>query len=294
MSSTLFSRPLFRPFIWLQHIAPQHLISKLAGVAARSESPWLRDRLISRFIKSYDVDMAQAERPAGEYRSFNDFFTRALKPGSRPVADAAAQVICPADGAISQIGHIECGRIVQAKGQSYTAAELLGGDEALAARFEGGNFVTIYLSPSDYHRVHMPVGGTLRETAYIPGDLFSVNTVTAENVERLFSRNERLSCVFDTAHGAVASVMVGAMIVASIETVWGGLVKPHGKNLIRTGFKQAEGEAPSFAAGDEMGRFLLGSTVVLLFEPGKVEWSSDLEPFSIVRMGQSLGRVVGA
>ena len=289
MSSTPSLGPSFRPFIWLQHIAPQHLISKIAGRVARSEKPWLRDRFISRFIDAYEVDMAQAERPASDYRNFNDFFTRALKPGARPLADGKTEVICPADGAVSQIGTIEQGRIVQAKGQSYTAAELLGGDGELAAKFEGGSFVTIYLSPSDYHRVHMPVAGDLRETAYIPGDLFSVNTVTAENVERLFSRNERLSCVFDTPHGAVASVMVGAMIVASIETVWGGLVEPHGKKVIRTDHT-ASVDAPRFQAGDEMGRFLLGSTVILLFEPGKVEWSGKLEPLSVVRMGQSLGK----
>jgi phosphatidylserine decarboxylase len=282
---------LSKLFIGLQHIVPQHLISKIAGAAARSESSWLRSQLINRFVKAYDVDMAEAERAASEYRNFNDFFTRALKPGTRPLADAATDVICPADGAISQIGKIEQGRIVQAKGQSYTAAELLGGDDALAAKFEGGNFVTIYLSPSDYHRVHMPVAGSLRETAYVPGDLFSVNTVTAENVERLFSRNERLSCVFDTSLGSVASVMVGAMIVASIETVWGGLVEPHGKELIKISFADSDDPKHRFEAGDEMGQFLLGSTVILLFEPGKIAWSDDLQPLSVVRMGQSLGKL---
>ena len=210
----------------------------------------------------------------------------------RPLADSSTDVLCPADGAVSQVGRIEQGRIVQAKGQSYTAAELLGGDTELAKRFEGGSFITIYLSPSDYHRVHMPVGGTLSKTAYIPGDLFSVNTVTAENVPRLFSRNERLSCVFDTPAGAMASVMVCAMIVASIETVWGGLVEPHRKQIERTAFPEGEQAAPEFKAGDEMGRFLLGSTVVLLFEPDQVEWSAELDPLSVVRMGQSLGKLV--
>lgn len=280
------------PFIWLQHIVPQHGLSKLAGLVARSEKPWLRDRLIARFIKAYDVNMAEANRCEGEFRNFNDFFTRALKPGARPIADASTDVICPADGAISQIGTIEQGRIFQAKGQSYSAAELLGGDKALAAKFEGGNFATIYLSPSDYHRVHMPVAGTLDHTAYIPGDLFSVNTVTAENVPRLFSRNERLSCVFDTARGAVASVMVGAMIVASIETVWDGLVEPHRRQIEVKRFGQEGTEAPAFAAGDEMGRFLLGSTVILLFEPGKIAWDESLAPLATVRMGQSLGKLL--
>jgi phosphatidylserine decarboxylase len=276
------------PFIWLQHLAPQHALSQVAGSLASSKSLWLKDTLIQRFIKAYNVDMEQAERPASDYACFNDFFTRALKPGARPIADTSEFVVCPADGAISQVGRIEGGRILQAKGQSYTAADLLGGDEALAAQFDGGHFITVYLSPSDYHRVHMPVAGTLSETMYIPGDLFSVNTATANAVPRLFSRNERLSCLFDTQLGAVASVMVGAMIVASIETVWGGLVKPHGKQVVRTPFAQSK--APTLDAGGEMGRFLLGSTVILLFEPGKIEWLAELKAGSTVRMGQALAR----
>lgn len=234
--------------------------------------------------------MEQSERPIGAFRSFNDFFTRTLKPGMRPLANAATDVLSPADGAVSQLGQIENGRIFQAKGQNYTAAELLGGDTDLAKRFEGGSFITIYLSPSDYHRVHMPVGGALRQTAYIPGDLFSVNTVTAQNVPRLFSRNERLSCVFDTTAGTMASVMVGAMIVASIKTAWGGLIQPHGKRVIRTDLAASDTAIADLSAGDEMGQFLLGSTVILLFEPGRVEWSPALEALSVVRMGQSLGK----
>lgn len=278
---------LDRLFIWLQYIAPQHLLSRLAGRIANSERPQLRDELISYFIKSYDVNMAEADRPEGQYRNFNDFFTRALQPGARPLADASKNVLCPADGAISQIGAITDGRIIQAKGQDYSAAELLGGDAELAAKFEGGSFATIYLSPKDYHRVHMPVTGTLDSTTYIPGNLFSVNTVTADNVPRLFARNERLSCVFDTAAGKVASVMVGAMIVASIETVWGALVAPHGKELITQRFDS--NDAPALQSGDEMGRFLLGSTVILLFEPGKMTWDNSLQPGGAVRMGQALG-----
>lgn len=280
------------PFIWFQHVVPQHLLSRLAGTLASSKVPWLKDQLIRRFIRAYSVGMGQAQRSAGEYVSFNDFFTRALKPGARPLADSDTHILCPADGAISQLGQIEGGRILQAKGQNYTAAELLGGDEALAAKFDGGQFITVYLSPSDYHRVHMPVAGSLSETVYIPGDLFSVNTATAGAVPRLFARNERLSCVFDTAHGSVASVMVGAMIVASIETVWAGLVQPHGKQLIRSDF--AEPEAPQLEAGAEMGRFLLGSTVILLFEPGQIEWLADFRAGDTVRMGQALARKVSA
>lgn len=278
------------PFIWLQHLAPQHALSRMAGSLASSRVPWLKDMLIRRFIRAYNVDMGQAERPASDYTCFNDFFTRALKPGARPLADSETHILCPADGAISQLGRTEGGRILQAKGQSYTAAELLGGDAESAARFDGGHFITIYLSPSDYHRVHMPVAGTLSETSYIPGDLFSVNTATAAAVPRLFARNERLVCVFDTPQGKVASVMVGAMIVASIETVWSGLVAPHGRQVIRTAY--TEEAAPQLDAGAEMGRFLLGSTVILLFEPGKIEWVADLRAGDIVRMGQVLGRKI--
>lgn len=278
------------PFIWLQHLAPQHALSRMAGSLASSRVPWLKDMLIRRFIRAYNVDMGQAERPASDYTCFNEFFTRALKPGARPLADSETHILCPADGAISQLGRTEGGRILQAKGQSYTAAELLGGDAELAARFDGGHFITIYLSPSDYHRVHMPVAGTLSETSYIPGDLFSVNTATAAAVPRLFARNERLACVFDTPQGKVASVMVGAMIVASIETVWSGLVAPHGRQVIRTAYP--EEAAPQLDAGAEMGRFLLGSTVILLFEPGKIEWVADLRAGDIVRMGQVLGRKI--
>ena len=276
------------PFIWSQYLAPQHALSRAAGWLASSKLPWLKDMLIRRFIRAYGVDMNQAERPASDYLCFNDFFTRALKPDARPIADSEKYIVCPADGAISQVGRIEGSRILQAKGQSYTASELLGGDETLAARFDGGHFITIYLSPSDYHRVHMPVTGTLTETTYIPGVLFSVNTATANAVPRLFARNERLACLFDTPYGAVASVMVGAMIVASIETVWSGLVKPHGKQMIRTAF--AESEAPVLDAGAEMGRFLLGSTVILLFEPGQIEWLADLRAGDTLLMGQILGR----
>ena len=170
--------------------------------------------------------MTEAERQEGEFASFNDFFTRTLKPGARPLGNAEAHVLCPADGAVSQLGKIREGRILQAKGHDYTVAQLLGGDDALAQRFRNGDFITIYLSPSDYHRVHMPVTGTLESTTYVPGDLFSVNQATAAAVPGLFARNERLSCIFDTERGKMASVMVGAMIVAGIETVWGGRVEP--------------------------------------------------------------------
>lgn len=273
-----------KAFIRAQHLAPQHALSKLAGRFADSRTPALRDPLIRRFAATYGVDMTEAERPLGAYETFNDFFTRALKPGARPLADAAQYVLSPADGAVSQLGRIAGGRVVQAKGRDYSVAELLGGNAEDSARFEGGRFATIYLSPKDYHRVHMPAAGTLQQTVYVPGDLFSVNGVTAEGVDRLFARNERLVCLFDGALGRFASVMVGAMIVAGIATVWGGRVQPHGRAVIGESFA----DGPRFAAGDEMGRFFLGSTVVLLFEPGTVEWAGGIGPGSVLRMGQAL------
>ena len=277
------------PFIWLQHIAPHHAVSRSAGRIASSEVPWLKDLLIRRFIAAYDVDMSEAARSIDEYTSFNDFFTRELKPGARPLADPAQNILSPADGAVSQIGRVEQGRIFQAKGRHFTAAQLLGGDEEAAARFEGGAFATIYLSPKDYHRVHMPAAGELKSATYVPGDLFSVNQVTAENVDGLFARNERLACLFEGADGLFANVMVGAMIVAGIETVWSGLEETHSPKLKRREFGAG---THKFAAGDEMGRFILGSTAVLLFEPGRVEWLEGLSAGDTVRMGQAIGKRV--
>ena len=275
-------------FIRLQHLTPQHALSRLVGRFADSTVPALKNTLIKRFIDTYDVDMSEAAEPADAYPTFNAFFTRGLKPAARPLGDAARFVLSPADGAVSQVGPVAGGRIVQAKARDYSVAELLGGDAANAARFEGGRFVTIYLSPRDYHRVHMPADGALRSTRYVPGDLFSVNAVTADGVDRLFARNERLAAVFDTPLGAMASVMVGAMIVAGIETVWSGRLQPHGKAVEQRSFS----DGPKLAAGDEMGRFYLGSTVVLLFEPGKVDWLPELAAGSSVRMGQPIGRLL--
>lgn len=274
-------------FIALQHIVPQHALSRLAGRVAASRTPWLRDALIRRFVAAYDVDLTQAARGIGDFASFNDFFTRELKPGARPLADAGAFVLSPADGAVSQIGPITAGRIIQAKGRDYSVTELLGCDASEAARFEGGRFATIYLSPRDYHRVHMPAAGTLARTRYLPGDLFSVNTATAEGVERLFSRNERLVCRFDGPDGHFASVMVGAMIVAGIDTVWPNQFRTHASAPVDEDFT---GQARAFAAGEEMGRFYLGSTVVLVFEPGRVEWLEHLQPGTPLRMGEAIAR----
>jgi phosphatidylserine decarboxylase len=274
------------PFIMFQHLAPQHALSRLAGAVAASERPWLKDRLIRRFIDAYNVDLTDAARSATDFASFNDFFTRELKPGARPLAEATRFILSPADGAISQLGTITGGQIIQAKGRSYSAAELLGQGEEAAARFEGGQFITIYLSPRDYHRVHMPAAGTLQSTAYIPGRLFSVNQQTAEGVDRLFARNERLACLFDGPDGRFASVMVGAMIVAGIDTVWPRRFAVHQRDVL---YEDFTADAPTFAAGAEMGRFYLGSTVVLLFEPGRAVWRKGLRPGDPVRMGEAIG-----
>src|SRR5690606_24991155 len=213
-------------FIVFQYLVPQHLLSRLVGKIAASELPWIKNPFIDWFSRRYQVDMSEAADPEPRnYPSFNAFFTRALKAGARPLDSDPDSIVSPADGAISQLGAIEAGRIFQAKGQTYTTAELLG-DTDMAALFDGGVFATVYLSPRDYHRVHMPVSGRLLRTLYVPGDLFSVNQTTAENVPRLFARNERLVCLFDTECGPMAVVLVGAMIVAGIDTVWAGQVAP--------------------------------------------------------------------
>ncbi|EWM42131.1 phosphatidylserine decarboxylase [Bordetella holmesii 41130] len=260
-------------FLASQYLAPHHLVSRAMGVLADSRAPEIKNAMISRFVRRYQVDMSQAliEDPRA-YASFNEFFTRALKPDARPLDDDPHTIVSPADGAISQLGPIQAGRIFQAKGHSFGLSALLGGDDQRAAPFEGGDFATIYLSPKDYHRVHMPVTGTLREMIHIPGRLFSVNPLTASHVPELFARNERVACIFDTEHGPMALVLVGAMIVASIETVWAGLVTPH-KRQVRSMRYDALGREPiTLTRGAEMGRFKLGSTVVVLFGPRRIRW----------------------
>jgi len=276
-----------RLFILIQYLVPHHWLSRLTGMLATSTTPWLKNLLIRRFIAAFGVNMseAQRERPE-EYRHFNDFFTRSLKHGARPISEDDGAIVSPADGAVSQIGPIEVGCLLQAKGHSYRAADLLG-DQNMAKQFHGGAFATIYLSPRDYHRVHMPLGGTLIETRYIPGRLFSVNQATAENVPELFALNERLVCLFETEHGPMAMVLVGAMIVAGIETVWSGQVAPAGQapQVARFGDRA---ENIKLSKGDEMGRFQLGSTVILLFPPDTVAWTDELVQGSSLRMGQTI------
>ncbi len=279
-----------RLFIASQYLLPHHTLSRLVGCLAECRTPWLKNRLIRAFIQRYQVNMDEAQRKdADAFAHFNDFFTRELVPGARELDATPDAVLCPADGAISQLGPITHGRIFQAKGHSFSALELLGGDAERAAPFMGGQFATVYLSPKDYHRVHMPLAGTLREMVYVPGRLFSVNQTTAENVPELFARNERVVCIFDTERGPMAVVLVGAMIVASIETVWAGLVTPPKRELKTTRYDAAARGPIQLEKGAEMGRFKLGSTAIVLFGAEQVQWAEELAAGSPVRMGQLLG-----
>ncbi|MBX9764934.1 MAG: archaetidylserine decarboxylase [Pseudomonadaceae bacterium] len=279
-----------RLFILSQYLLPHHLLSRLIGCAAECKAAWFKNRLIGWFAKQYQVNMSEAQvEDLSAFAHFNDFFTRALKEGARPLDGTPNAVLCPADGAVSQLGKIEQGRVFQAKGHSYSVIELLGGDSQRAAAFMGGDFATIYLSPKDYHRVHMPLTGTLREMVYVPGRLFSVNQTTAENVPELFARNERVVCLFDTERGPMAVVLVGAMIVASIETVWAGLVTPPKRTLKTFNYDEAARAPISLDKGAEMGRFKLGSTAIVLFGPDQVQWADTLTANSPVQMGQRLG-----
>lgn len=277
-------------FIFLQYALPHHGLSRLIGCLAECEAPWFKNRLISWFIKRYKIDMSlAAQEDPQQFKHFNDFFTRALKSGIRPIDAEPNSVVSPADGAISQIGTIKHGRIFQAKGQCFSVNELLGGDSLRAKTFMGGNFCTVYLSPRDYHRVHMPVTGTLKEMIYVPGRLFSVNQTTAENVPELFARNERVVCIFDTEAGPMAVVLVGAMIVASIETVWAGLVTPPKRELRSFSYTDEARQPVILEKGAELGRFKLGSTAIVLFAADAVQWQEQLGELSGVNMGQPLG-----
>jgi len=276
-------------FVLSQYVTPQLGVSNLAGrLADNDRSPALKNRVIKWFIGRYGVDMSEAAEPNPEaYATFNDFFTRELKPGIRPLADGEKTLVSPVDGAISQLGQVTGDRVFQAKGQSFSLSELLGGEEATTAPFADGEFSTIYLSPKDYHRIHMPMAGTLRQMIHVPGKLFSVNPVTAENVPNLFARNERVVCIFDTASGPMALVLVGAMIVGSVETRWAGVVVPGRRQVTSTLY---EGEqAITFDKGEEMGRFRLGSTVIMVMPKGSVSWNSNQVAGKTVRMGEAFG-----
>ncbi len=278
-------------FILLQYLVPQHQLSRLLGWFAETEIRWIKNSLITRFVSHFNVDLSLAkETNATAFKTFNDFFTRALKDSARPIDNDPNTVVCPADGAISQIGRIEQGRIFQAKGHDYSIDELLGANSTLSQDFYGGLFATIYLSPKDYHRVHMPIDGTLRCMIHIPGDLFSVNTVTAQHVPRLFARNERVVALFDTAVGPMALVLVGAMIVASIETVWAGQITPLPKKIQTVYYDKLT--PIHLKKGEEMGRFKLGSTAIICFPPNRVRWSHDFDAETPTQMGQVLGELL--
>ncbi|WP_043530174.1 archaetidylserine decarboxylase [Litchfieldella xinjiangensis] len=269
-------------FALIQYPIPHHLLSRLVGYLAECRVAWLKDALIRAFIKAFQVDMREAVEPdPTAYATFNDFFTRALKPGARPQGEG---LLSPADGNLSQFGLIEADRLLQAKGHRFSVADLLGGDEETARRYRGGSYANVYLSPSDYHRVHMPLAGTLTEMVYVPGRLFSVNSATTDHVPNLFARNERLVCHFDTEYGPMVVVLVGAMIVAAIETVWAGQITPLSGQVQRIRF-----DTPiHLERGAEMGRFKLGSTVVMAFA-GQVDFDTDLAPKTKVAVKQSLG-----
>jgi len=268
-----------------QYLLPKQALTVLAGKFAAARAGSLTTRVIRWFVGRYGVNMAEAANPdIAAYPSFNEFFTRALKPGARPLAPAA--LICPVDGAISQFGAIERDQIFQAKGHSYSTTALVGGDAELAAQFENGHFATLYLSPRDYHRIHMPCDGKLLRMIYVPGALFSVNPTTARGVPGLFARNERVVCVFQGPQGPFVLTLVGATIVGSMATTWHGVVNPPRRPSVREW--DYRDKPLLLKQGDEMGRFLLGSTVVMLFPQGALEFNPAWAPAQPIRMGEAM------
>lgn len=272
--------------IFLQYIAPKQLMTVLAGKLANLSAGVLTTAVVGWFVKRYQVNMDEAANPdITSYKSFNEFFTRPLKADARPLAKA--DFICPVDGAISQFGNIEKDQIFQAKGHHYSTLTMLAGNVKLAEKFENGYFACLYLSPKDYHRIHMPCDGTLKSMTYVPGDLFSVNPTTAANVPNLFARNERVVCEFESAqHGTFVIMLVGATIVGSMATIWHGIVNPPRVGHIQTW--SYEGQNKHFSQGDEMGRFLLGSTVVMLFEKNTLVFNADWQPAQSIKLGEAM------
>lgn len=272
-----------------QYALPHHALSTLMSKLTHCTNPTWKNAFIKTIISLYGVNMAEAKfQELDHYPSFNAFFTRELKDGARPIAAEADAIACPADGAVSQAGPIANGRIFQAKGHDYSALELLGGDAERAKAFENGSFATIYLSPRDYHRLHMPLKGTLKEMVHVPGRLFSVNAATVEGVPNLFARNERVVSLFDTEAGPMALVLVGAIFVSSVETVWHGVVTPPTIGEPRTWRYQEN--APVLEKGAEMGRFNMGSTIIVLFGKDKTAWDADLVAGKLVKLGEHIGR----
>jgi phosphatidylserine decarboxylase len=274
--------------IALQYLAPQHALSKFAGWLSSRRWCWWKNWQINFLINSYGADLSAATSSnLDDYPNFNSFFTRHLKPELRPIGN---DCVAPVDGCISQIGDIHSDILLQAKGFNYTLDALLGGSKDLAAAFQNGKFATIYLAPKDYHRVHIPLDGTLRETIYIPGQLFSVNQQTVNGVPDLFSRNERLVCIFDTKLGSMAVIFVGAMLVGNIVTAWDAT--PTSKSITRLTYPQGSQPAPTFKKGEELGYFTMGSTVILLFPNDKITWLADFHESSPTKMGQQLANIL--
>lgn len=276
-------------FILLQHIAPQLTLTRAAGALAECKLPWIKNTFIKIYIKIFKVNMSEAEDPnPTSYACFNDFFCRALKDNARQFDSDNDSIISPVDGRFSQLGNIENGTLFQAKGRQFTTNELLAGDSAMAQLFDYGQFATIYLSPKDYHRMHMPIAGKLVSMQHVAGKLFSVNPTTVNGVDRLFARNERVVCLFETEHGPMALVLVGAMIVASVETVWHGLVK-RDKNGISQFFYHHQNI--EFKKAAEFARFKLGSTIILLFPENKLSWNDNYQAGSLVKLGESIAKL---
>ena len=274
-----------------QYILPHHALSKMMSKLTHCENKAWKNLFIKQIISHYGVNMNEAlEQDINAFKSFNDFFTRELKPGTRPLTEEHNAIACPADGAVSQAGNITDGKIFQAKGKSFTATDLLGGDAERVKPFNNGVFTTIYLSPKDYHRLHMPLTGTLREMVHIPGRLFSVNTATTNSVPGLFARNERVAAIFDTDAGPMALVLVGAIFVSSIETVWHGVVTPPSITSLRNW--QYQENAPVLKIGEEMGRFNMGSTIIVLLGKDKTEWASNFTANKVVKLGEKIGNTL--
>ncbi len=268
-----------------QHLLPKRAITEFGWYVANAKAGRITTSIIRWFIGKYSVNMEEAVNPdITSYASFNEFFTRPLRDGMRPLANSA--FVSPVDGMISQLGHIEHDQLLQAKGHTYSTRALVGGDAELAAKFDHGEFATIYLSPKDYHRIHMPCDGKLTQMIYVPGDLYSVNPATARGVPGLFARNERVVCVFETATGPMALILVGAAIVGSMATVWHGIVNPPRTRDVRTWHYDQENI--QLKKGDEMGRFLLGSTVVMLFPKDMLTFNPDWQADHVVRMGAAM------
>ncbi len=277
----------------LQYILPHHLLSQLMRFFTHCEHKTWKNLMINSIIKIYKVNMDEAnEQDINAYASFNHFFTRELKESARIIVKSSDSIASPADGVISQAGIISQGDIFQAKGKSFTVTELLGGDSQRAVAFNEGVFSTIYLSPKDYHRLHMPLTGTLKEMIHIPGRLFSVNVATVNSVPRLFARNERVVCIFDTEVGEMALILVGAIFVSSIETVWHGVVTPPTISSVR--HWQYTDDAPLLRKGEEMGRFNMGSTIIVLFARNKVDWEKNHLAGHPLELGQSIGKFKSA